>query len=82
MSEICIEEATLEELLDYLSQQEESAVEEVRERLEDLHKRIALLEAVAEVSAAFSWMGEADERYWKLSDKLDAALRAAGYLND
>jgi nitrate reductase assembly molybdenum cofactor insertion protein NarJ len=46
MSELCIEEATLEELLDYLSQQEESAVEEVRERLEDLRKRIALLEAI------------------------------------
>ena len=43
MSEIIFEEATLDELLDYLAVTEEAAVEEVRERIFDLEAENARL---------------------------------------
>ena len=50
MSEIIFEEATLDELLDYLASMEESAVEEVRERIADIKAELAALREAAQES--------------------------------
>jgi len=46
MSEVIFEEATLDELLDYLATTEEAAVEEVRERIAELEQQLKRLKSV------------------------------------